>query len=83
MISIFSDTTFEAEQVQIELLRQAPSWRKFEMVAQMNQTVRLLMQEGLRQRFPNASEGEIRRRLADLILGPELGARIFGPLDNT
>lgn len=83
MISIFSDTTFEAEQVQIELLRQAPSWRKFEMVAQMNQTVRLLMQEGLRQRFPNASEGEIRRRLADLILGPELGARIFGPLDST
>lgn len=83
MISIFSDTTFEAEQVQIELLRQAPSWRKFEMVAQMNQTVRLLMQEGLCQRFPNASEVEIRRRLADLILGPELGARIFGPLDNT
>lgn len=40
MSALFPDTCPEAEQVQIELLRQAPAWRKLEMVGQLNQTVR-------------------------------------------
>jgi hypothetical protein len=74
-----SDLRPEAEKVQIELLRQAPAWRKMEMVAQMNETVRTLALCGLRQRHPNASPEELRRRLADLLLGPELAARAYGP----
>jgi len=35
---------------------------------------------GLRQRHPQASEDELRRHLADLWLGPELAARVYGPL---
>jgi len=74
-----ADLRPEAEKVQIELLRQAPAWRKLEMVAQMNLTVRTLALCGLRQRHPNASPEELRRRLADLLLGPELAARAYGP----
>ena len=76
---LFPDTRPEAERVQIELLRQAPPWRKLEMVAQMNQTVRTLALSGLRQRHPQATPEELRRRLADLLLGPALAARVYGP----
>lgn len=76
------DTTPDAERVQMTLLRQAPSWRKLEMVGQLNQTVRVLMLEGLRQRYPNAAQGEIRRRLAILLLGDEVAARVYGPFSD-
>lgn len=80
MSALFSDTSPEAERILIDLWRQAPAWRKLRMVGQMNATVRTLALSGLRQRFPDASEPELRRRLADLLLGPELAARAYGPL---
>lgn len=80
MTTLSLDTQPEAEQVQIELLRQAPAWRKLHMVGEMHQALCLLALSGLRQRYPQASEGELRRRLADLLLGPELAARVYGPL---
>jgi hypothetical protein len=64
----------------IELLRQAPAWRKLEMVGQMNQTLRTLALSGLRQRHPSATQDELRRRLADLLLGLALAAQVYGPL---
>jgi hypothetical protein len=80
MSTLFPDTRPEAERVQIELLRQAPAWRKLEMVGQLNQTVRTLALSGLRQRHPEATPQELRRRLADLLLGPNLAAQVYGPL---
>ncbi|MBC7250792.1 MAG: hypothetical protein H5T62_10965 [Anaerolineae bacterium] len=77
---LFPDTRPEAERVQIELLRQAPPWRKLHLVGQMNQTVRTLALSGLRQRYPQATPEELRRRLADLVLGPALAAQVYGPL---
>ena len=74
------DTQPEAEAVLIDLLRQAPPWRKLHMVDQLNQTVRALALGGLRQRHPDATPQELRRRLADLLLGPDLAARAYGPL---
>ncbi len=81
-MALFSDTRPEAERVLIELLRQAPPHRKLEMVAQMNETVRTLALSGLRQRYPQATPEELRRRLADLLLGPELAEKVYGPLPN-
>jgi len=52
MSSLFPDTYPEAETVLIRLLREAPSWRKLEMVDLLNQSVKLLALVGLRQRFP-------------------------------
>jgi hypothetical protein len=80
MSESFPDTRPEAEQVLLELRRQAPAWRKLELVAQMNETVRLLVLSGLRQRYPLATPQELRRRLADVLLGPELATRVYGPL---
>ena len=64
----------------IGLLRQAPPWRKLDMVGQVNEAVRTLALIGLRQRYPQASPQELRRRLAELILGPTLAAEVYGPL---
>jgi hypothetical protein len=35
---------------------------------------------GLRQRFPHATPAELRRLLADVVLGPDLAAKAYGPL---
>jgi hypothetical protein len=80
MESRLSDTHRDAERVQIELMRQAPPWRKLYLLGQLNQTVKLMALSGLRQRHPQATEEELRRRLADLLLGVELAARVYAPL---
>jgi hypothetical protein len=74
----YSDTNPKMEALQVQLLRTAPSWRKMEMLAGLNATARALALAGLRQRYPQAGEAELRRRLADLLLGPELAQKIYG-----
>lgn len=79
MTSLFSDTEPEAEQTLIGLLRRAPVARKLEMLGEMNAAARLLALQGLRARYPGATEAQVQRYLADLLLGPELAARAYGP----
>ena len=83
MTTLYTDTRPEAERVQIELLRRAPAWRKLQMVDQLNQAARVLALSGLRHRYPRATPAELRRRLADLVLGAELAARVYGPMGET
>ena len=75
-----NDTHPAARAVQLQLLRSAPVWRKVEIWGQLNLQARELALCGLRTRFPRAEQGELRRRLADLLLGAELAARAYGPL---
>jgi hypothetical protein len=72
----------ESEALQIALMRDAPAWRKLALVAEMNETVKLLAMSGLRSRYPEAGPAELRRRLADILLGPELAERAYGPLSD-
>jgi hypothetical protein len=74
------DTHPDAERVQINLMRATPVWRKMDLLAQLNQAAKLFAISGLRRRHPGATDQEIRRRLADLILGEELAARVYGTL---
>jgi len=82
IVSGKTDTRPDAERVQIELMRQAPSWCKLELLGQLSQTVKILAASGLRQRYPDATERELRRRLADLMLGTEMAARVYGPKEE-
>ena len=75
-----SDTTPEIEAVLLARMRNASGLEKWRMVAELNASVRMLALAGLRQRYPQASEAELRRRLAGLLLGEELAARAYGPL---
>jgi len=80
MTRLFLDTDPKTERVWLEMLRQAPVWRKMHMVAEMNRAVRELALLGLRKRYPNDPPERLRRRLANLLLGEELAARAYGPL---
>lgn len=77
---LFPDTDPKAEAVLVNLWRSMPPWKKLHMVGEMNATVRHLAMIGLRQRHPGASERELKRRLAGLLLGEELATKAYGPL---
>ena len=74
------DTDPEVERLQVERLRKMPAWRKMALMAELSESVRMLALAGLRQRYPSDTPAQRRRRLADLLLGPELAARAYGPL---
>lgn len=80
MTTLSPDTRPDAERVQIELLRQAPAWRKLHRVAQMNRTLRTLALCGLRERYPHTTPDELRRRLAEKVYGPPPYERVEGKL---
>lgn len=77
MTTLSEDTNPEIERIQIKLIRQASSVRKFEMVTQMNNTVRAFMFAGLERRNPNATPEEIRHLFANLLLGEELARKVY------
>lgn len=78
MTALFPDTHPKMEALQIQLWRQASPTQKMNMLAQLNASARMLAMTGLHQRFPQASEAELRRKLADLLLGEELARKAYG-----
>jgi len=78
MSALSSDTHPKMEALQIELWRQASPTRKMQMLAQLNASARLLAMTGLRSRYPLASEAELRRKMASLLLGDELAQKVYG-----
>lgn len=70
------DTDRSAQNVQIEILRAMPAWRKLELLADCCESNRALMEAGLRSRFPDADDAEIHHLLLELILGKETAARV-------
>jgi hypothetical protein len=73
-----SDTSPEAESIQIDLLRKAPTWKRLRVAAEMSETVMLLSRIGVAKRNPGATSAELRRLTAEAILGPELASRVYG-----
>jgi hypothetical protein len=78
MSVLSSDTHPKMEALQIQLWRQASPTKKMNMLAQLNASARMLAMTGLHSRFPQASQTELRRKLADLLLGEELARKVYG-----
>lgn len=74
----YNDTSPEAEAILNELSRQAPVWRKFRALGQLNAMAKALALSDLRDKHPRGTEAELQRLLADRILGKELAALIYG-----
>jgi hypothetical protein len=72
-----NDTDKGAEQAYVKMLREAPPWRKAAMVDSLTRTCQELAAAGIRMRHPEATEKEIRLRLAALWLDRELMIRMF------
>jgi len=81
-MSLSSDTHPKMEALQIQLWRQASPTRKMHMLAQLNTSAHMLALMGLRSQYPQASEAELRRRLAGLLLGEELARKVYGELPH-
>jgi hypothetical protein len=82
MSVLSSDTHPKMEALQIQLWREASATRKMQALAQLNASAHLLAMTGLRSRFPNANEAELRRRLAGLLLGDELARKVYGEMSH-
>lgn len=78
MGALSSDTHPKMEALQIALWRQASPTRKMNMLAQLNASARLLALTGLPSLYPQASESELRFKLAGLLLGDELARKVYG-----
>lgn len=75
---LYDDTQPEMEALQIELIRAMPPWKKMTIIDGLNSTVRTLAVNGIKQRHPDATPQEVRRMLADLMLGEELAQKVYG-----
>ena len=77
------DTSLETEFLLLELERKTPAWRKLELLCSLNAMVLELSLAGLRLNNPDKSEEEVMRQRADIVLGPELAARVYGAVAET
>ena len=82
MSVLFPDTHPKMEALQIQLWRQASPTRKMNMLAQLNKSAQMLATMELRAQYPQASEAEIRRRLAGLLLGEETARKVYGEISH-
>jgi hypothetical protein len=73
-----SDTSATADEVQFAILRSMTPQQKAEIFTGLTLAVQELAMAGLREQFPDASEDELRLRLAARRLGNDLVRRIWG-----
>jgi hypothetical protein len=73
-----ADTSPAMQAIQDALFARVSPAAKLAQVARLSRMVDRLSIEGLRQRHPDADGDTIRFRRAELRLGPEVAARVFG-----
>lgn len=71
------DSDPETERVLIELTRAMPDWKKFRQIAALSDGCRRLAMVGLRERYPNATDDEVKKRFAALVLDHETVIKMF------
>jgi hypothetical protein len=82
MRTLANDTSPEAERVLIDLWRKATPARKFTLVFDTTRSMQEFMLAGLRERHPQDNPSTMRRRFAELWLGPDLARRAYGELPD-
>lgn len=78
MKPLFPDTTPEAEAILLAGYRQMPAWKKLQCVVSLNLSLKALQLAQIKEKHPNASEDELKMRLASRWLEPELMKQAFG-----
>lgn len=68
MKAILDDTSPDAEDVIVNLVRTAPVWKRLKMIEELNDALRSLALADLRRGFPQAGPAELHRRLAARLL---------------
>ena len=78
MKTVLPETSIDAEEVLIKLVRQAPVWRRLRMVADLNESLETLAMADLRRCYPAAGELELKKRLAARLLPRDDVIAAFG-----
>jgi hypothetical protein len=74
-----NDSSEEARNVQHRVLSKMSPARKILLLEDANRTARRLALAGIQSRFPRATREQQIRLLMDIVLGPELATRVYGP----
>jgi len=73
-----TDTSERTDEVQFEILRRMTVQQRAELFTQMTLAVQELAMAGLRKQYPNATDDELRLRLAARRLGNDVVRKIWG-----
>jgi hypothetical protein len=73
-----ADTSEHADEVQFEILRRMTVQQRAEVFTQMTLAVQELAMAGLRRQYPNATDDELRLRLAARRLGNDVVRKVWG-----
>lgn len=74
------DTTEEADRVYIAVLRKMGPARRLQIAMERTEAVREMIRAQIAQDHPGLTDAERHRLFADRWLGPELAAKVYGPL---
>ena len=75
---LFEDTDREIIEKMTEVARVTPIWKKLQQVADTSQAMKQFALAGLRRRYPQANDGELKRRLATMLLDREIVIKMYG-----
>lgn len=78
MTALYPDTHPKMEALQIQLWQKATPTQKMNMLAQLNASARILALTGLHAEYPQATQDELRRKLADRLLGEDVARKVYG-----
>jgi hypothetical protein len=73
-----SDTTPNMQQMHYEMMRRLPAPKRLALAFELTEAVRKLILSDLHQRFPQASDHEIRRRFIARVLPRADVIRVYG-----
>ena len=71
------DTTLDAHEVRLTLLREAGPTRRLNMACAMSEGVRTLSEAGVRARHPEYSDEEVLLALRRMLLGDKLYQQVW------
>jgi hypothetical protein len=74
-----NDTSPEMEAHRLQLIRAMPLEERAKRILDLMTTARRFMIAGILAKHPGASDGEIRLKLAERVLEPELVEKYFSP----
>lgn len=77
-----TDTSPDARRVQIDIYRLMTPARKFELIAEAYEFGKSLAMAGIRLRYPDATEEQVREIWARQHLGDELYEQAYGSKEN-
>ena len=71
------DTSRDALRTQFDALRRITPAQRLALMDDLTQLVRSMAREGLRRRHPELAEAELDALFSELVLGPDLAARVL------